>query len=97
MPSIGLFWACHRQTDSASVGVSGWFAIDGLAHHQHAAVVRVAQASLGVLLPGFAADRLEQGVVEFFGPLDVVARDHHVTEHFVFPPTAIEASASLLE
>jgi hypothetical protein len=94
VPSFGLFWGCHRQTDRASVGVSGCLPIDGLAHHQHAAVVHVAQAPLGVLFPRLTADRCEQGIVEFLRPVDVAAGDHHMTEHFVFPPTAIEASAS---
>src|ERR1700722_2494509 len=82
MPSSGLFWACHQQTNGASVRVSGWFAIDGLTHHEHPTVVRVAQAALGILLPGLIAHRLEHGVVELLRPFDVVAGDHNVTEHF---------------
>lgn len=69
MPSSGLFWACHRQTDRASVGVSGRFAIDGLAHHEHATVVGVAQASLGVLLPRAVSKMLLSAVeVKFLRP-----------------------------
>lgn len=66
VPGSGLFWAGHRQTDRAAIGVSGWFAIDRLAHHQHAAVVHVAQSAPGILLTRLTADRCKQGVVNLF-------------------------------
>src|SRR5580658_3781048 len=59
VPSFSLFRACHRQTDRAPVRVSGCLAINGLAHHQHAAVVRIAQATLGILLPRLPTYRRE--------------------------------------
>src|ERR1700722_9883792 len=43
----------------------------------------VKQTALGVLHPGLTADRAKQGIVEFPRPVDVVASDHDMTEHFV--------------
>ena len=60
MPSSGLFRTCHRQTDRASVGVRSWFAVDGLAYHEHPTVMHVAQTALVILLPRLTADRGKQ-------------------------------------
>src|SRR5579863_759074 len=91
VPRVRLFLACHREADRAAVGVRGRLAIDGLANHEPAAVMRVNQPALGVLRSRLPADRHEQRIVEFLRAVDVVAADHHMAEHsipsFCVPPT----------
>src|SRR6202000_1639209 len=84
VPGLGLFWAFHLEADRAAVGMRRSLAIDGFAHHEHAAIMRINQPALGVLHPGLAADRAKYGVVELPRSGNIVAADHGMAEHSVF-------------
>src|SRR3982751_6753592 len=84
MPGADLFGRFEIEADGGAIAVARLSAVERRTHHQHRSVVPVIDP-LFVLHPGTRADRVENGVVKAFRPIDVVASDHHVTEHFCLP------------
>jgi hypothetical protein len=95
VPGFGLRRILHGKADCATIGVAGRLAIDGLADHETAAIVRVGQAASRVLCTRLSAHCGKEGIVEFLRPGNIVAADLSTTlvDHSRLDRTAGEPAA----
>ena len=65
VPRFGLRRILHDKADCAAIGVAGRLAINGLADHETAAIVRISHAASSVLNTRLSAHCGKESIVEF--------------------------------